>query len=246
MEVLSDAKLPLKNSTVSHQRLVMKNITTINNTEVVLSTNEDTTQVFTDTRAIAKVFDKRNADVMKSVDELLKLKPELNEKLRSTTYIANNGKENKTYELDRDMFSLVVLGFTGAKALDFKLSYINAFNMMEENIREYQTALLEAKFEAKLIENKKCNIYDNGFTSVRGVKQHLGLTETETFIWEALEAKGLVETKIVPKQVRFLSDDVPAYIAESRGDHNSPIFNPEAIAAIVNNYNKDLLEANEE
>ena len=224
----------------------MKNITTINNTEVVLSTNEETTQVFTDTRAIAKVFDKRNADVMKAVDKEATDEDLLNGKIRSVEYKDKSGKLNKTYELDRDIFTLVVMGFTGKKASEWKRSYIKAFNLMESNIKEHQTALLEAKFEAKLIENKKCNIYDNGFTSVRGVKQHLGLTETEAFIWEALEAKGLVETKVVPKQVRFLSDEVPAYIAESRGDHNSPIFNPEAIVAIVNNYSKDLLEANED
>ena len=48
---------------------------------------------------------------------------------------------------------------------------------------------------------------------------------------------------MVEKQARVLVDDVPDYLAESRGDHNSPIFNPEAVRAIVNSYTIDKMEA---
>ena len=37
--------------------------------------------------------------------------------------------------MNRDGFSLLVMGFTGKKALEWKLKYIKAFNQMEEQIK---------------------------------------------------------------------------------------------------------------
>ena len=37
--------------------------------------------------------------------------------------------------MNRDGFSLLVMGYTGHKALDFKLAYIRRFNEMEEALR---------------------------------------------------------------------------------------------------------------
>lgn len=40
------------------------------------------------------------------------------------------------YIMNRDGFSLLAMGFTGKKALEWKLKYINAFNEMERQLRE--------------------------------------------------------------------------------------------------------------
>jgi anti-repressor protein len=65
--------------------------------------------------------------------------------------------------MNRDGFSLLVMGFTGKKALDFKLEYIDAFNKMEQTISRPRThkevimselALLEEN-ERLQIENSK-------------------------------------------------------------------------------------------
>ena len=39
------------------------------------------------------------------------------------------------YYMNRDGFSLLAMGFTGKKAIDFKLKFIEAFNKMEEHIK---------------------------------------------------------------------------------------------------------------
>ena len=41
----------------------------------------------------------------------------------------------KEYLLTRDGFSLLVMGFTGSKALEWKLKYIEAFNKMEQALK---------------------------------------------------------------------------------------------------------------
>jgi hypothetical protein len=57
----------------------------------------------------------------------------------TTTYInPQNDGEYKMYEMDRDSFTLLAMGFTGSKALQFKLQYIAAFNAMEQKLRSEQ------------------------------------------------------------------------------------------------------------
>lgn len=45
-------------------------------------------------------------------------------------------KKVSVYVMNRDGFTLLAMGFTGAKALAFKLEYMNAFNAMEQQIRQ--------------------------------------------------------------------------------------------------------------
>lgn len=40
----------------------------------------------------------------------------------------------KCYDITRDGFSLLVMGFTGQKALEWKIKYIEAFNSMERQL----------------------------------------------------------------------------------------------------------------
>lgn len=47
-------------------------------------------------------------------------------------YKASNGKKNPMYYMNRDGFTLLVMGYTGEKAMNFKLAYIKQFNAMEK------------------------------------------------------------------------------------------------------------------
>lgn len=78
---------------------------------------------------VAEVFGKRHAHVM---DAIKKLEERGVPNFRSSSYINAQNKEQPMYLMDRDGFSLLVMGFTGDKALDWKLKYIEAFNKMEK------------------------------------------------------------------------------------------------------------------
>lgn len=54
-----------------------------------------------------------------------------------TTY-ENRGKQYPEYLMNRDGFSLLVMGFTGKEALNWKIRYIEEFNRMEQYIRDQQ------------------------------------------------------------------------------------------------------------
>lgn len=67
------------------------------------------------------------------------------------TYKADNGHTYRKVYMNRDGFSLLVMGFTGKKALEWKLQYIKAFNKMESIIREKATLTWEeSRREGKL------------------------------------------------------------------------------------------------
>ncbi len=59
------------------------------------------------------------------------------------SYKALNGKTNPMYLMTRDGFTLLAMGYTGEKAMQFKLAYIKQFNAMEELLK------------GKLIEREK-------------------------------------------------------------------------------------------
>ena len=94
----------------------------------------------TTSKAVADYFGKRHDNVMRDVENLRKDLPEshlLNFEEMSITVEIGNGatRQSPAYEITRDGFALLCMGFTGKKALAFKLAYIDAFNRMEAELR---------------------------------------------------------------------------------------------------------------
>lgn len=54
-------------------------------------------------------------------------------------YVGENGRKYKEYLITRDGFSLLAMGFSGEKALKWKLKYIEAFNAMEAELKRIYT-----------------------------------------------------------------------------------------------------------
>lgn len=103
---------------------------------------------------VAEKFGKRHDRVLRAIDNLLESLPKNGE--TSKMFILSNrkaddGQFHRMYLMNRDGFSLLVMGFTGKKALDWKLQYIKAFNQMESFIREKSTqAWVETRKYGKL------------------------------------------------------------------------------------------------
>lgn len=86
---------------------------------------------------VAEHFEKEHKDVLESIRNLVAENSAANF-FTLTTY-KNRGKEYPMYEMDRDGFSLLAMGFTGEKALRWKLDYIRAFNAMEKELKRIYT-----------------------------------------------------------------------------------------------------------
>lgn len=92
-------------------------------------------QAMTDSVRVAKKFEKNHRDVMRTIRELLGSAQNCAHLFLETTYADSQGKNQPMFVMNRDGFSLLVMGFTGEKALRFKLEYIDAFNRMEQTIK---------------------------------------------------------------------------------------------------------------
>lgn len=96
-------------------------------------------QVVTSSRSVAEHFEKEHAKVIRSIETIMSETPKMafQKMFFETTYkVDGNNKSYKEYLMNRDGFSLLVMGFTGAKALAWKLKYIEAFNAMEAKLAD--------------------------------------------------------------------------------------------------------------
>ncbi|EAJ1202509.1 phage antirepressor Ant [Campylobacter coli] len=107
----------------------------INNVEVNLNIKEN--KVFINSLDLAKVFNKNHKDVL----ETTKNQPQ-NDFTESnfilSTYKDKKGELRPCYNLTRDGFSLLVMGFTGEKAYKWKIEFIKVFNEMEKRLRNIE------------------------------------------------------------------------------------------------------------
>ncbi|MBP3928489.1 MAG: ORF6C domain-containing protein [Peptostreptococcaceae bacterium] len=104
--------------------------------DVVITRNKDGELVVT-SRQVAEDFEKNHKEVLRAI-EVYKTRistAQFCALFIESQYRASNGKMNKEYLLTRDGFSFLVMGFTGAKADEWKLKYIEAFNKMEQTIK---------------------------------------------------------------------------------------------------------------
>ena len=93
-------------------------------------------QVVVDSRSVAKNFDKQNQHVNRDIENLIKKDASKIGRMFYKVEIPDvYGRMQKTYYMNRDGFSLLVMGFTGQKAIEWKIKYIEAFNEMEKKLQ---------------------------------------------------------------------------------------------------------------
>ncbi len=122
----------------------MNNVVFINNQEVVFENKDE--QVFCTSLDVAKVFGKEHKNILRDIKNILndlreigdvqcKSNFELSFKVRKIQGFKGIERKYPYYNLTRDGFSLLAMSFTGKKALQWKMLFINAFNEMENIIR---------------------------------------------------------------------------------------------------------------
>lgn len=98
--------------------------------------------VYANSRDVAAFFGKEHRNVLADIAAILTaggLSAEISAVwFRPTTYEQKTGfgvRQNSAYDMTKDGFMLLVMGYTGAKAMQFKLAYIQRFNEMEETLK---------------------------------------------------------------------------------------------------------------
>ncbi len=116
-------------------------------------------QAVTSSLQVAETFDKQHKNVVQAIENKIhsaENSAQYNSMFAEGTYKDKSGKSNKLYYMNRDGFSFIVMGFTGRKADTFKLQYIDAFNAMEQSLKQIQRKKLDPVLQAELaITNAK-------------------------------------------------------------------------------------------
>ena len=117
--------------------------------------SKDTARV--DSMFVAKFFEKRHDDVLKSIRNL-----DCSDEFRlrnfaETSYKDGQGKKQPCYAMTRDGFTFLAMGYRGEKAAKFKELYIRRFNEMEKFIK----TLVSARKEFPLLTENIKLLYDD-------------------------------------------------------------------------------------
>lgn len=145
-------------------------------------------QVLTNSLLVAEKFEKNHYDVLEAIRALLVStensvqteNKQLSEMFLLVEYDVplNNGtnatRKNPMYIMNRDGFTLLAMGFTGSKALQFKMEFITAFNKMESMLKSDDYILMRSQ----QILQKRIEIAEHKALMLQA--QNEQLTETVT------------------------------------------------------------------
>lgn len=107
----------------------------MNNTKPHIHIVIENEQPITTSRNVAENFEKNHRDILESIRNLTAENSATRNMFFETTYKNTRGQEYPEFLMNRDGFTLLAMGFTGKKALEFKLAYIDQFNRMENHIK---------------------------------------------------------------------------------------------------------------
>ena len=114
----------------------------------------DEIPVTTTSLKVAEVFGKTHKYVLERIESARKLLDSIDESrwFIKTTYTDKRQRPQKMYEMTRDGFTLIAMGFTGPDAFKWKVKYLKAFNSMEKKLIELKEYTLPAKEYKKWLE----------------------------------------------------------------------------------------------
>ena len=103
-------------------------------------------QAVTTSLVLAEAFEKKHQHVLRDIDALKDVS-NFGQMFFESNEPDSYGRNRRMYFVNRDGFTLIAMGYTGSKAMEFKLKYIEAFNKMEQAVRQELPQTPEEKLE---------------------------------------------------------------------------------------------------
>ena len=126
----------------------------------VFADTKDTARV--DSLFVAEFFEKEHKNVLRDIAKITDPKSGLSTEFAQlnfepTSYTDGWNRKQKAYAMTRDGFTMLVMGYTGQKAMKFKELYIKRFNEMEQFIK----TLVSARKEFPLLTDNSKLLHEN-------------------------------------------------------------------------------------
>ncbi|EGO5846116.1 phage regulatory protein [Enterococcus faecalis] len=182
-------------------------------------------QAVTSSLQIAETFNKNHRDVLAAIDDLKEgVAENYADLFYEDTYIHPQNKQSyRQVIMNRDGFTLLAMGFTGQKALQFKLKYIEAFNQMEKEIQ--QPKLPTSKKELAMLA-----LSANEETNERVDNIDKRLVDIEENKLISTEDKGTIDSRVRKKvyylcKEQRLSQEAKSMLFQDLGSSIKRLFN---------------------
>lgn len=159
-------------------------------------------RIITDTLTIARVFGKRHSEVLRAIHNL-DLPNEFSQRnFASAEYLDKQGKPRLMFEVTKNGFMFLVMGFNGKKADSLKVAFIEAFDYLitqanktsYQLLEEYHQLCLNTKMEEQLAsycgrglnrwKGKKPSLYEKMKRLEDKIQINLHLTIDEKLLTE--------------------------------------------------------------
>lgn len=185
-------------------------------------------QLITSSLLVAEAFKREHKNILQRIESL-----DIPDSFSSANFSAHvqkisigNGaqRESKVYRMTKDGFMLLVMGFTGKRAMDIKIAYINAFNRMAAQLAQQTPPRLDGQITQEQQEALKQLVLTRSksvppehqpraaITLWSALKSHFGRSYKEIDAHQYSEALALV------LRVPLAGDRPPADDRESVGN----------------------------
>ena len=127
----------------------------------------------TSSRIVAEYFSKKHSDAVRAIDSIIAKKPEL---LASRNFaqwseeveIGSGAKRTVTgYWMDQKGFCILAMGFTGAKALEFKCAFYDEFERMKHELEAPTTITPAEQREVAIRAHKTSSNYRTIYRAIK-------------------------------------------------------------------------------
>lgn len=171
--------------------------------------NHDTARV--DSLFVAELFEKNHKEVLRDIRKITDPLSGLSEEFRQrnfapSSYRNQQNKKQPCYYLTRDGFTMLVMGYTGQKAMQFKELYIKRFNEMESMIKSLVMARQEFPLltdNIKLLhENPKPYHFSNECDMLNRIV--IGMTAKQFRIANGIDKGKSIRPYLSEKQIQML------------------------------------------
>lgn len=161
-------------------------------------------QAVTSSLSVSENFNKGHNHVLRDVRNLQKDVSNFGQMFYETTEPDSYGRPRKIYLMNRDGFAILAMGFTGSRAMEFKMKYINEFNRMEQflnspemivqramEIQQKKILQLEGKLKrdepyttfGKAVSNSNASINIGSFSRLLYDKHGINIGRNKLFAW---------------------------------------------------------------
>ena len=92
-------------------------------------------EAVTDSLTVAEVFEKNHKEVLRDIRNLGCSVEFAQRNFAQSSYVNSQNKEMPMYHMNKKGFTLLVMGYTGSRAMEFKEQYIEEFERMENELK---------------------------------------------------------------------------------------------------------------